>query len=85
MKPIQEHGDELRQTGALDNVPEWGIKGSGTEARVHIAKQPPDTENHALLLPGEMEHTCTGTETRCPENKESMTRMNNRWSSTHSI
>ena len=49
MEPVQEHGKELRQTGALDNVPEWGVRGSGTEAWVHIAKQPPDTENHALL------------------------------------
>ena len=49
MEPVQEHGEELRQTGVLDNVPEWGVKGSGTKAWVHIAEQPPDTENYALL------------------------------------
>ena len=49
MEPVQEHGEELRQTRALDNVPEWGVRGSGTEAWVHIAEQSPDTENHALL------------------------------------
>ena len=49
MEPIQEHGEELRQTGALDNVPEWGVRGSGTEAWVHIAEQPPDTENHVIF------------------------------------
>ena len=49
MEPVQEHGEELRQAGALDNVPEWGVRGSGTEAWVHIAEQSPDTENHALL------------------------------------
>ena len=49
MEPVQEHGEELRQTGAVDNVPEWGVKGSGTEAWVHIAEQPLNTEDHALL------------------------------------
>ena len=49
MEPVQEHGEELRQTGALDNVPEWGVRGSGTEAWVHKAEQPSDTEDHALL------------------------------------
>ena len=44
-----EHGEELRQTGALDNVPEWGIKGSGTKAWIHKAEQPPNTKDHALL------------------------------------
>ena len=49
MEPVQEHGEELRQTGLLDNVPEWGVRGSGTEAWVHIAEQPPGIEDHALL------------------------------------
>ena len=49
MELVQEHGEELRQTGAVDNVPEWGVRGSGTEAWVHKAEQPLDTENHALL------------------------------------
>ena len=49
MEPIHEHGEELRQTGALDYVPEWSVRGSGTKAWVHIAEQPLDTENHTLL------------------------------------
>ena len=49
MKLIKEHGEELGHPGAKDNVPEWGIRGRGAKARVHIAEQHPDTENHALL------------------------------------
>ena len=49
MEPVKEHGKELRQTGALDNVPEWGVRGSGIEAWVHIVEQSPNTESHALL------------------------------------
>ena len=49
MKLIKEHGEELRYTGALDNVPERGIRGSETKAWVYKAEQPPDTKNHALL------------------------------------
>ena len=49
MKLIKEHGEELGHTGAKDNVPKRGIKGRGAKARVHIAEQPPNTENHALL------------------------------------
>ena len=43
MEPVQEHGEELLQTRALDNVLEWGVRGRGTDAWVHIAEQPPDT------------------------------------------
>ena len=49
MKLIKEHGEELRHTGAQDNVPERGIRRRGAKARVYKAKQPPDTENHAIL------------------------------------
>ena len=49
MKLIKEHGEELRHTGAQDNVLEWGIRGRGAKGRVHKAEQPPNTENHALL------------------------------------
>ena len=49
MKLIKEHGEELWHTGALDNVPERGVKGRGTKARVNKAEQPPNTKNHTLL------------------------------------
>ena len=49
MKLIKEHGEELWHIGAPNNVPERGVRGSGTKAWVHKAEQPPDTENHVLL------------------------------------
>ena len=49
MKLLKEHHEEFRNIEALDNVPEWGIRGIGTDAWVHMAKQPPHTENYALL------------------------------------
>ena len=49
MTLVKEHREEFWHTGALDNVPERDVKGSGTKAWVHKAKQPPNTEDHALL------------------------------------
>ena len=31
MKLLKEHHAEFRNTGELDNVPEWGVKGIGTD------------------------------------------------------
>ena len=49
MKLLKEHYEEFRHTGALDNVLEWGIRGIGTDAWVHMEEQLPNTENYALL------------------------------------
>ena len=49
MKLLKEHYEEFRHTEALDNVPKWGIRGNETDAWIHMAKQPFDTENYALL------------------------------------
>ena len=49
MKLLKEHHEEFRHTGALDNVPIWGVLGNKTDARVHMAEQPPDIENYTLL------------------------------------
>ena len=49
MKLLKEHHEEFCHTEALDNVPKWGIRGNGTNDWVHMAKQPPDTENYTLL------------------------------------
>ena len=49
MKLHKEHCEEFRYTEVLDNVPKWGIRGNETNAWVHIAKQPLEIENYALL------------------------------------
>ena len=49
MKLLKEHHEEFRHTGVLDNVLEWGIKGIGRDALVHMAEQSSNTENYALL------------------------------------
>ena len=49
MELIKEHDKELWHTRALDNVPERSVRGSGTKAWVHKAKQPFDIEDHVLL------------------------------------
>ena len=49
MKLVKEHGEELQHTRALENVPEKGVKGSGTKAWVYKVEQPPNTKNHTLL------------------------------------
>ena len=49
MKLLKEHHEEFCHTGALDNVLEWGVRGIGIDAWVHMVEQPPNTENYALL------------------------------------
>ena len=49
MKLLKEHHEEFRHTGALDNVLERGGTGIRRDAWVHMAEQPPNTENYALL------------------------------------
>ena len=49
MKLLKEHREEFCHTGALDNVPEQGIRGFGMEAWVDIVEQSLGTKNYALL------------------------------------
>ena len=49
MKLLKEHHEEFYHTGALDNVLKWGVRRNKTDAWVHMAEQPPDTENYTLL------------------------------------
>ena len=49
MKLLKEHHEEFRHTGALDNVLERGGRGIQRDDWVHMAEQPPNTENYALL------------------------------------
>ena len=49
MKLLKKHRGEFRYTRVLDNVPKWSVRGNMTDAWIHIAKQPLDTKNYALL------------------------------------
>ena len=49
MKLLKEHHEEFRHTRALDNVPKWGVKVNGTDTWVHMAEQPPNTQNYTFL------------------------------------
>ena len=49
MKLLKEHYEEFHHIGALDNVLEWDVRGIGRDTWVHMAEQPPNTENYALL------------------------------------
>ena len=49
MKLLKEHHEEFRHTGALDNVLERGGRGIRKDVWIHMAEQPPNTENYALL------------------------------------
>ena len=49
MKLLKEHHEEFRHNGILNNVPKWGVRGNETDVWVHMAEQPLDTENYALL------------------------------------
>ena len=77
MKLHKEHREEFCHIEALDNVPKRSVQGSGTKAWVHKAEQPSKRELCTSLL-GEVEHTCIGTETHCPEKDEKGARINNR-------
>ena len=71
MKLLKERHEEFCHTGALDNVPKWGVRGNGTDAWVHMAEQPLDTQNYALLYQVrrsihalELKGTCRNTKTK---------------------
>ena len=49
MKLLKEHHEDFRHTGLLDNVMEWGVRGIGTDAWVHMTEQPPNTKNYTFL------------------------------------
>ena len=49
MKLLKEHHEEFCHTGALENVVERGGAGIRWNAWVHMAEQPPNIENYALL------------------------------------